>query len=105
MEPSELERRVLSKTTWRLVPFMCLCYLIAYLDRVNVGYADLQMKVDLNFSDAIYGFGSGIFCVHYFLFAVPSIITLARVGARIWIARIMIVWAVISGGILFVKSA
>jgi ACS family tartrate transporter-like MFS transporter len=104
MEPSELERRVMSKATWRLVPFMCLCYLIAYLDRVNVGYAALQMKVDLNFSDAIYGFGSGIFFVGYFLFEVPSNIMLERVGARMWIARIMIVWGIISSGMLFVKT-
>jgi len=105
MEPSELERRVMSKATWRLVPFMCLCYLIAYLDRVNVGFAALQMKVDLHFSDAVYGFGSGIFFVGYFLFEVPSNILLERVGARMWIARIMIVWGLISSCMLFVKAA
>jgi len=104
MEPSELERRVMSKATWRLVPFMCLCYLVAYLDRVNVGFAALEMKVDLNFSDRIYGFGSGIFFIGYFLFEVPSNILLERVGARLWIARIMIVWGLISGSMLLVKS-
>ncbi len=104
MPPTELERRVMSKATWRLVPFMCLCYLIAYLDRVNVGYAALEMKVDLGFTDAIYGFGSGIFFIGYFLFEVPSNILLERVGARMWIARIMIVWGLISAGMLFVKT-
>jgi len=104
MEPSALERQVMSKATWRLVPFMCLCYLVAYLDRVNVGFAALEMKVDLNFSDRIYGFGSGIFFIGYFLFEVPSNILLERVGARLWIARIMIVWGFISGSMLLVKS-
>jgi len=104
MEPSELERRVMTKATWRLVPLMCLCYLVAYLDRVNVGFAALEMKVDLNFSDRIYGFGSGIFFIGYFLFEVPSNILLERVGARLWIARIMIVWGLISGSMLLVKS-
>lgn len=104
MEPSALERQVMSKATWRLVPFMCLCYLVAYLDRVNVGFAALEMKVDLNFSDRIYGLGSGIFFIGYFLFEVPSNILLERVGARLWIARIMIVWGFISGSMLLVKT-
>jgi MFS family permease len=104
MQPSELERRVMSKATWRLVPFMCLCYLVAYLDRVNVGFANLDMKVDLHFTDAIYGLGSGIFFVGYFLFEVPSNIMMERVGARVWIARIMIVWGILSGSMLLVRT-
>ena len=104
MPPSELERRVMSKATWRLVPFMCLCYLVAYLDRVNVGYAALQMKTDLQFSDNVYGLGSGIFFIGYFLFEVPSNILLERLGARVWIARIMIVWGILSSAMLLVKT-
>ncbi|HZE95618.1 MAG TPA: MFS transporter [Planctomycetota bacterium] len=94
----------MSKATWRLVPFMCLCYLVAYLDRVNVSFAALEMRTDLKFSEAVYGFGSGIFFIGYFLFEVPSNVLLERVGARIWIARIMIVWGIISAGMLLVKS-
>lgn len=94
----------MSKATWRLVPFLCLCYLVAYLDRVNVGFAALEMTVDLKFSDAVYGMGSGIFFIGYFLFEVPSNILLERLGARVWIARIMIVWGGLSGAMVFVKS-
>ena len=99
-----IEKRTMGKVTSRLVPFLMLCYFIAYLDRVNVGFAALEMKVDLNFSDRIYGLGSGIFFIGYFLFEVPSNILLERVGARLWIARIMIVWGFISGSMLLVKS-
>ncbi|HVR85210.1 MAG TPA: MFS transporter [Planctomycetota bacterium] len=105
MEPSSLERQVMSKATWRLVPFMCLCYLTAFLDRVNVGFAALEMKADLKFSEAVYGMGAGIFFVGYFLFEVPSNVLLERIGARIWIARIMILWGLISSGMMLVKSA
>jgi ACS family tartrate transporter-like MFS transporter len=104
MEAPALERQVMSKATWRLVPFMCLCYLVAYLDRVNVGFAALEMKLDLKFSDAVYGFGSGVFFIGYFLFEVPSNIILERVGARLWIARIMLVWGVISAAMILVKT-
>ena len=102
MEASALERQVMSKATWRLVPFMCLCYLVAYLDRVNVGFASLQMRADLKFSEAVYGLGSGIFFIGYFLFEVPSNILLERIGARLWIARIMIVWGFISAAMVLV---
>jgi ACS family tartrate transporter-like MFS transporter len=105
MPPSELERRVMSKATWRLVPFMCLCYLTAYLDRVNVNFAQLQMKADLKLTDEAYALGAGLyFFIGYFLFEVPSNILLEKVGARIWIARIMIVWGLISSAMMFVKS-
>ncbi len=92
------------KVGWRLLPFLMLCYFVAYLDRVNVGFAQLQMKTDLQFSDAVYGLGAGIFFLGYFLFEVPSNLLLHRVGARVWIARIMISWGVISALTLFIQT-
>jgi MFS family permease len=86
------------------MPFIVICYLCAYLDRVNVGFAKLQMLSELGFSDAVYGLGAGIFFIGYFIFEVPSNLILHRVGARRWIARIMISWAVISAVTLFVKT-
>ena len=101
---SELERRTIARVSARLVPFLIGCYFVAYLDRVNVGYAALQMKTDLQFSDDVYGLGSGIFFIGYFLFEVPSNILLERLGARVWIARIMIVWGILSSAMLLVKT-
>ncbi|GJG93681.1 MFS transporter [Cupriavidus pauculus] len=92
------------KVTWRLVPFLLLCYVVAYLDRVNVGFAKLQMLNDLQFSETIYGLGAGIFFIGYFMFEVPSNVILHKVGARIWIARIMITWGLISGAMMFVTT-
>jgi D-galactonate transporter len=92
------------KVTLRLVPFLVLCYVVAYLDRVNVGFAKLQMLSDLQFSDTVYGLGAGIFFLGYFLFEVPSNIILHKVGARRWIARIMITWGIISSAMIFVKT-
>ena len=99
-----LETKAYSKVLWRLIPFLFLCYVVAYLDRVNVGFAKLQMLADLKFSDTVYGFGAGIFFIGYFLFEVPSNIILHRTGARIWIARIMITWGLISSAMLFVTT-
>lgn len=98
------ESSVYRKVTWRLLPFLMLCYVVAYLDRVNVGFAKLQMLNDLKFSETVYGLGAGIFFLGYFLFEVPSNVILHRVGARIWIARIMITWGLISGAFTFVDS-
>ncbi|OWY26575.1 MFS transporter [Herbaspirillum robiniae] len=95
---------VYRRISWRIMPFIVLCYLCAYLDRVNVGFAKLQMMNDLQFSDAIYGLGAGIFFIGYFIFEVPSNLILHKVGARVWIARIMITWAVISAATLFVQT-
>jgi D-galactonate transporter len=92
------------KVTWRLIPFLMLCYVVAYLDRVNVGFAKLQMLNDLKFSETVFGLGAGVFFIGYFLFEVPSNVILHRVGARVWIARIMITWAVISGAFMFVTT-
>ncbi|AKU23411.1 MFS transporter [Massilia sp. MB5] len=85
----------------RLVPFLFLCYVVAYLDRVNVGFAKLQMQADLMLSDTVYGLGAGIFFLGYFLFEVPSNLLLARVGARRWIARIMVSWGLVSAATMF----
>lgn len=93
------------KTAWRLMPFLMLCYLCAYLDRVNVGFAKLQMMNDLALSETVYGLGAGMFFIGYFLCEVPSNIILHRVGARIWIARIMITWGIISALFAFVETA
>jgi MFS family permease len=97
----EFEKATYEKIAWRLIPFLFLCYIVAFLDRVNVGFAKLQMAGDLKFSDAVYGFGAGIFFIGYFIFEVPSNVILERVGARVWIARIMITWGVISSAFLF----
>jgi MFS family permease len=93
-----------AKVTLRLVPFLFICYVAAYLDRVNVGFAKLQMLSDLKFSESVYGLGAGIFFVGYFFFEVPSNLMLHRFGARKWIARIMLSWGVISGCMMFVHS-
>ncbi|NVM77032.1 D-galactonate transporter [Duganella sp. SG902] len=92
------------RVSWRLMPFLFLCFVAAYLDRVNVGFAKLQMQADLGFSDAVYGIGAGIFFIGYFLFEVPSNLLMTRAGARIWIARIMISWGLISAALMFTNS-
>lgn len=97
-------RATLRKVALRLIPFMFLLYVVSFLDRVNVSFAALQMNEDLGFSDAVYGLGAGIFFIGYFLFEVPSNLILERVGARIWIARIMISWGVISAAMFLVTG-
>ena len=99
-----LETRTIAKVTRRLVPFLIVCYFVAYLDRVNVGFAALTMNKDLGLSQSAFGFGAGIFFLAYFLFEVPSNLFLERVGARKWIARIMFTWGLISGGTAFVQG-
>ena len=98
------EQAVFSTITRRIVPLLFCCYLVAFLDRVNVGFAKLQMATELQMSDAVYGFGAGIFFLGYFLFEVPSNLALERVGARLWIARIMFTWAIVSGAFAFVAE-
>ncbi|OZI61222.1 MFS transporter [Bordetella genomosp. 11] len=102
--PASAEDPLYRKVTLRIVPFLVLCYVVAYLDRVNVGFAKLQMLQDLQFSDTVYGLGAGIFFLGYFIFEVPSNIILHRVGARRWIARIMITWGIISSAMIFVTT-
>jgi len=92
------------KIAWRVVPLLFLGYIVAFLDRVNVGFAKLQMAADLEFSDAVYGFGAGVFFIGYFVFEVPSNLILRKVGARIWMARIMVTWGIISSCFMFTGS-
>src|ERR1700686_2790164 len=99
---TELGAKVVSKLTRRLLPFLFLLYIVNYLDRINVGFAALQMKGQLGFSDEVYGLGAGIFFAGYFFFQVPSNLALARFGARRWIAVIMVVWGIISASMIFV---
>ena len=101
----DIEKRTLRKITWRIVPFIMILYLIAYIDRVNIGFAAITMKEDLGFTASILGFGAGIFFLGYFLFEVPSNIILHKVGARIWIARVMVTWGIIAGGMAFIESS
>jgi MFS transporter, ACS family, tartrate transporter len=98
----EIETRTLARVTARLVPFLILCYFVAYLDRVNVGFAALQMNKDLGLSSSAFGFGAGIFFIAYFFFEVPSNLLLEKFGARRWIARIMFTWGVLAGAMAFI---
>ena len=99
-----LEINTLAKVTKRLVPFLIVCYFVAYLDRVNVGFAALTMNQDLGLSQTAFGFGAGIFFLAYFLFEVPSNLLLERFGARKWIARIMLSWGLLSGLMAFIPN-
>ena len=99
-----VEQRTMGKVSRRLVPFLMLCYFIAYLDRVNVGFAGAGMTHDLNLSSAAFGGAAGIFFVAYFFFEVPSNLALDRFGARLWIARIMFTWGLVSGAQAFVTG-
>jgi MFS transporter, ACS family, tartrate transporter len=101
---NELEQRTMARVTKRLVPFLILCYFIAYLDRVNVSFAALQMNKDLGLTASAFGFGAGIFFLAYFVFEVPSNLALAHFGARRWIARIMFTWGILSGAMAFISG-
>jgi ACS family tartrate transporter-like MFS transporter len=92
------------KLAWRLLPPLYLIYILAYLDRMNIGFAQLQMKETLQFSDTVYGFGAGIFFIGYTLFEIPSNLILEKVGAKIWLTRIMITWGVISSAMVFIET-
>jgi MFS transporter, ACS family, tartrate transporter len=105
----EESRKLYSKVTWRLIPLLFTCYIIAYIDRINVGFAKLQLREVLGVDDAVfgsvYGLGAGLFFIGYFLFEIPSNLILARVGARIWIARIMIIWGFVATTMMLINSA
>src|ERR1700719_2804508 len=98
----DTDRIIARKVAWRLAPLLMACYFVAFLDRVNVGIAALTMNKDLGFDSVVFGFGSGIFFIGYFLFEVPSNLILENVGARAWIARIMFTWGLISAATAFV---
>ena len=100
----EIEMRTMSKVAWRLVPFLMLCYFIAYLDRVNIGFAGASMTKDLGLSAGVFGGAAGIFFIAYFFFEVPSNMALDRFGARVWIARIMLTWGLVAGAQAFVTG-
>ena len=102
---SATRERTHSLITWRLMPLLLICYLFAHLDRINIGFAKMQMSADLNFSDTVYGFGAGLFFIAYALFGVPSNMALDRVGPRRWIATLMVVWGALSTSMFLIDSA
>jgi len=102
---SLVEKRTMPQVALRIVPFLMVCYFVSFLDRVNLSFAALQMVKDLHFSPAVFGLGGGLFFVSYFLFEVPSNLLLEKLGARRWIARIMISWGFLAGGMAFVRSS
>jgi ACS family tartrate transporter-like MFS transporter len=104
MSQDAARKSAIAKAAWRLMPFLCLCYAVNFLDRVNVGFAALSMNADLGFSPSVFGAGAGIFFAGYILFEVPSNLALQRFGARIWIARIMISWGIVAIAMAFVSG-
>src|SRR5271165_6710872 len=105
LQTEDLESTTMRKVAWRLVPFLCLIYVVAFIDRINIGFAALTMSKDLGLTPAMFGLGAGIFFIGYFLFEVPSNLILHRVGARRWIARVMITWGIISTCFTLIHSA
>jgi ACS family tartrate transporter-like MFS transporter len=103
LDPSS-ESALMTKVTRKLIPFMFVLYIVAYLDRVNVSFAKLQMQDALGFSEAVYGLGAGIFFIGYFLLEIPSNLIMEKVGARVWIARIMITWGLLAAAMMFVRT-
>lgn len=103
-EGSAFDAALMKKLMWKIIPFLMLLYFVAYLDRVNISFASLQMNADIGLSSIAYGFGASMFFIGYFLFEVPSNLILARVGARVWIARIMITWGIVSLCMAFVTG-
>lgn len=101
---TEEEVQVYKKVIWKLIPFLCFCYIAAYLDRINVGLAKLHMLSDVHLSEAAFGLGAGLFFVGYIIFEVPSNLVMEKVGAKVWIARIMITWGILSGLTMFVTT-
>jgi sugar phosphate permease len=97
-------KAVFSKIDWRIIPLLLIAYMIAYLDRINIGYAQLQMKQTLPFDDAVYGLGAGIFFIGYFLFEVPSNLLLEKIGARKTLLRIMVLWGLAACAMMFVST-
>jgi len=102
---ADIEQQTVKKVVWRILPFLIVCYLIAIIDRGNIGMASLQMNEDLGLSKAVFGFASSLFFLGYFLFEVPSNLAMQKIGAKIWISRIMVSWGIISVCTAFVESA
>jgi ACS family tartrate transporter-like MFS transporter len=103
-ESSHTESAVYAKVRGKLLPFLFVLYVVAYLDRINVGFAALQMNRELGLGPAVFGFGAGIFFIGYFALELPSNLVLQRVGARIWISRIMITWGLAAMAMLFTRG-
>ena len=101
---SDIEQQTIKRVTKRMIPFLVLLFVVAFLDRNNVGFAALRMNADIGISQTIYGLGAGIFFLGYFMFEVPSNILLHRYGARVWIARIMVTWGIIAGAMGFLQT-
>jgi len=99
-----LEEQAIRKITWRLIPFLMLLYFVAFIDRINVGFAALTMNKELGLTSQVFGLGSGIFFLGYFVFEVPSTVILHRVGARFWIGRVMITWGIVSVAMAFTRG-
>ncbi|MDB5818143.1 MAG: transporter, partial [Rhizobacter sp.] len=102
--PSDSTTRLYTKISWRIIPVLMLIFFFANLDRANVGFAALQMRQELGFSNAAYGLGAGVFFIGYFLFEIPSNMALQRFGARIWFARILFTWGLATIAMAFVKD-
>ena len=102
--PDAIERATIRKVFLRIIPFTSLLYLICYVDRINVGFAALTMNKDIGLTPTLYGWGAGIFVLGYCLFEVPSNVIMEKVGARLWICRIMITWGLLSGAMAFVTG-
>ncbi|WP_338563664.1 MFS transporter [Erwinia sp. E_sp_B04_7] len=102
---TDIEQETVKRVTWRILPFLIVCYLIAIIDRGNIGMASLQMNEDLGLSKAVFGFASSLFFIGYFIFEVPSNLAMQKVGAKIWISRIMVSWGIVSVCTAFVESA
>src|SRR5215475_2732360 len=99
------ERKITRKISWRVIPLIFTLYVISYIDRANIGYAALQMNTELALGSEAFGFAAGVFFIGYFLFEIPSNLALARYGARIWIARILVSWGIVAMASAFVHSA
>ncbi len=104
VKSDNIESATIARLTWRLLPFLFLLYIVAYLDRINVGFAALQMQTQFGFNDAVYGLGGGMFFLGYFLFQLPSNLILERIGARRWICLLMIAWGLVSSSMVFVAT-
>ncbi len=102
---AELAASTHRTVTWRLMPLLLVCYLFAHLDRINIGFAKMQMSQDLHLSDTVYGLGAGLFFIAYALFGVPSNLMLDRVGPRRWIACLMVVWGLLSTSMLLIETS
>src|SRR5471030_93559 len=97
-----IETETMRKVTLRIVPFLMVCYFIAFVDRVNAGFAALHMNHDIGLTSAAFGLGGGLFYISYVIFEVPSNLAMQRFGARIWIARIMVTWGLVSAAMAFI---